>query len=432
MLLRDESNFPSDHDQEPIDARVVFLTHYIPLYQVRVLQAIAARVRDFHVLLSTPIEPNRDFAPDWSGLNVTVQKTKTVRRRWRHRSGDKQAAFNDELFVHIPYDTQSQLKSRKPDVVMSLELGARSLGVTRYCRRHPGAHSILCTYMSEHTEQDRGWARSLLRRRLVRRADALTYNGPSCKDYLQRLGVPCEKLYHLPYAADDRTVYAGPVRRDDDQTRHRLLCVGQLSERKGVLPMTQQLVQYCQSHPGRNVELRVAGDGPLKGALQSIIPPENLKLKLLGNVPASQLATEMRLAGAVIAPTLADEWLLVVNEALHAGVPVIGSVYAQAVTALIRNGVNGWQYDPVDGDSLAGSLKRYFELTEQQLDDMRNDCRESVSERTPDWAAAGALQAISDLMAQREISPAQRELSPTQRQLESIDDSSLETVSRKA
>ena len=195
-----------------IDARVVFLTHYIPLYQVRVLQAIAAQVRDFQVLLSTPMEPNRDFQPDWSGLNVTVQNSWTFRRRWRHRNG----GFDDQLYVHVPYDTSARLRSLKPDVVMSLELGARSAGAARYCRRHPETKLVLCTYMSQRTEQGRGFLRRGLRKKLLRSADAITYNGPSCQNYLKEFGVESDRMFHLPYAADDRTVYDGPIDRTED------------------------------------------------------------------------------------------------------------------------------------------------------------------------------------------------------------------------
>ncbi|TWT94659.1 glycosyltransferase family 4 protein [Stieleria varia] len=401
MLLRDPSTFAAASlDDGIVDARVVFLTHYIPLYQVRVLQEIAACVRDFHVLLSTPIEPNRDFTPDWGGLDVTVQNTWTVRRRWKHRDS-KGTKFNDELYVHIPYDTQRRLRQLRPDVVMSLELGARSLGATHYCRRNPGTKSILCTYMSEHTERHRGWLRQTLRKRLVRRADALTYNGPSCQSYLQQLGVPDNALYHFPYAADDRTLHMGPVERVDGQTRHRLLCVGQLSERKGVLPMMTQLQRYCIDHPEQSIEMRLAGDGPLRDQLQSLSLPTNLTLTLLGNVPAKELSTELRSCGAVIAPTLADEWLLVVNESLQAGTPVIGSIYAQAVTTLIRDGINGWQYDPADESSLARSLNAYFGVSADRLTEMRHECRDSVEERTPAWAASGAVQAIRELWPAR-------------------------------
>lgn len=390
----DASRLNEPRGSQPLPARVVFLTHYIPLYQVRVLQAIARSVRDFHVLLSTPIEPNRDFVPDWSGLNVTVQDTWTMRRTWKHRSG----GFDDSLYVHVPYDTTRQLQRLRPDVVMSLELGARSAGAAMYCRRHPETKLTLCTYMSERTEQGRGWVRRRLRKRLVRAADAITYNGPSCRRYLASLGVPDEKLHHLPYAADDRTTYQGDVSRDDDETRHRLLCVGQLNQRKGVMPLLEQATRYCRSRPNRRIQLVFAGDGPLRSEIESYPTPSNLGVKVLGNISPNDLAVWMLRAGALIAPTLADEWMLVVNEALQAGLPVIGSVHAQAVTTLIRGGINGWTYDPDQHDSLEPALDQYFSTPSERVAQMRCLARESISERTPEWAASGAVGALRTVL----------------------------------
>jgi glycosyltransferase involved in cell wall biosynthesis len=379
---------------EVIDARVVFLTHYIPLYQVRVLQEIAASVRDFKILVSTPIEPNRDFQIDWSGLDVTVQKTWTVHQRWKHREG----GFDDPLFVHIPRDTYQRLRDLKPDVVMSLELGARSVGAAIYCHRHPEAKLVLCTYMSERTEKGRGLLRNFVRTRLIRKADALTYNGESCLKYLQRFTNCTEKMFHLPYAADDRTLYHGPVDRSAETTRQRLLVVGQLSQRKGVLAMLQQVAGYCRQRPNRRVELVFAGDGPLRSQLEALPLPANLQVNILGCLPPAELSKWMVSSGALIAPTLADEWMLVVNEALHAGLPVIGSVYAQAVTSVIRNGINGWQYDPLDSRALGPVLDAYFGEPDEGIQAMCENARASIAERTPRWAASGALNAIRHVL----------------------------------
>ncbi|MEM9644638.1 MAG: glycosyltransferase family 4 protein [Planctomycetota bacterium] len=392
--------------EKPLDLSVVFMTHYIPLYQVRVLQTIAARVREFHVLLSTPIEPNRDFTPDWSGLNVTVQKNMTMRRPWKHEAG-----FTDDLYVHVPTDTQSQLSRIDPDVVMSLELGARSAGAARYCRRNPNTKLILCTYMSEFTENGRGWMRSLLRRRLTRQADAITYNGPSCARYLRdTLHVPGPKLFPLPYAADDRHREATLPHASPEPTRGKFLCVGQLSERKGVVPFARQVIDYCQNHPERELSLSFVGDGPMRGTLESIAPPANLTFKLLGNRPAAELSKLYHQHSAVIAPTLADEWLLVVNEAMHASTPVIGSRYAQAVSSLVRHGVNGWQYDPQDDDSLADVLDTYFATSNAELAAMRSKAQDTVANRTPEWAASGAIDALVALTSNpwREADPIRR------------------------
>ena len=387
-----------DQSHGVLDARVVFLTHYIPLYQVRVLQSIAARVRDFHILLSTPIEPNRDFAPDWSGLNVTVQDTWTVRQSWKHRGRNSSASFDDSLYVHFPYDTSRQLRSLRPDVVMSLELGARSLCAVRYCLKHPETKSVLCTYMSEHTERFRGTLRTWLRKYLIRNADALTYNGPSCQNYLRSFQVEDAKLHHFPYAADDRTLYMGPVERNEDAVRGRLLCVGQLSQRKGVVAMLDQVASYCTQRSHRQVEIVFAGDGPLRLELESRAVPNNLTLKFLGNITPDDLAVEMLRSGALIAPTLADEWMLVVNEALQAGLPVLGSIYSQAVASLLIDRQNGWQYDPANPKSLPTVLDQYFEYPADKLAAMRVAGRESVKHCTPEWAASGAIAAIDAVL----------------------------------
>lgn len=425
-----ETKGKSIGDGSPLDAKVVFLTHYIPLYQVRVLQEITKRIRDFQILLSTPIEPNRNFRLDWSGLNVEVQKTVTLRRRWRHAK----AGFDDQLFVHVPYDTLKQLKRIRPDVVVSHELGARSLAAARYCRRS-GARLVLATFMSEHTEQGRGRLRNWARRRLIRSADAITYNGPSCREVLLSLGAKEEQLFHLPYAADDRTTSRETRRPPESEVRRRLLCIGQLSQRKGVLPLVRQASDFCAAN-NEALEITFVGDGPCRSELETLASggstdehgsiDSRLKIHLLGNRPAAELPELMRDHGAIVAPTLADEWLLVTNEGMHAGMPIIGSIYAQSVTTLIKNGRNGWQYDPLShgvsnmepnscesGSSaspqttldLSGALRGYLAADNKTIAEMRENARHDIQDYTPARSANGAIAAIQSALNQRDAGP---------------------------
>ena len=55
-----------------------------------------------------------------------------------------------------------------------------------------------------------------------------------------------------------------PINRGDSNA-HRLLYVGQLIERKGLLPFTQALARWASAHPERKVEFVLAGYGPLRG-----------------------------------------------------------------------------------------------------------------------------------------------------------------------
>ncbi len=382
-----------------VNASVVFLTHYIPLYQVRVFEELARRVKKFQVLLSTPIEPNRSFEIDWGNLDVTVQKNLSFRRRWKHRAG-----FADDLFVHVPYDTFGQLKRIQPDVVMSHELGARSLAAAAYRRRQPNSRLILCTYMSEHTEQCRGWLRNKVRKHLLRRADGVTYNGPSCKRYLSRMGVPSDRLFHLPYAADDRVFSAQATCQTQVfglqlEIGNRLICVGQLSERKGVLPLVRQLADYSRARPHQPLHLTLVGKGPMRNAILQVVRPNNFQLDIIDQCTPAELCSMYQQHGCAVHPTLADEWLMVVNESLHAGLPVMGSRYAQAVETMIHNGENGWVFDPLCLGQLEHRLDDYFALSSQQWLKMRAQAQSSIAERTPVWAAECAVEAISTVLS---------------------------------
>jgi glycosyltransferase involved in cell wall biosynthesis len=380
-----------DSAGERLDCKIVTLTHYLPPYIARVLYYTSQQVRDLRVLLSIEQEPNRLFGNTWDGLAVSVQKSFMLRRPWKHDAG-----FSDELYLHFPYDTISQLRRNNPDIVFSFELGFRSLTSALYCKLHR-KKLILCVCVSEHTEKGRGIARNLLRRVLLRAADAITFNGPSCRNYLKKFGTAEKKLFHFPYACSDLFRYEGPIARTQVANR-RLLCIGQLTERKGVLPMLQSLKQYCESRPDQNVEIDFVGNGILEQALRDVALPSNLHMRLLGHLEYREISRVMEQSGILVFPTLADEWGLVVNEAMQAGMPVIGSIYGQASTTLIREGKNGWLYCPDKADELAQKLDCMFSLEDPKLLAMRVAAGETVQDITPMNVATSAVEMFKHVL----------------------------------
>jgi glycosyltransferase involved in cell wall biosynthesis len=370
---------------DAVDCRVAALTHYLPPYMARALFHLSRSLRDLQVLLSIAQEPNRQFGENWEGLKVTVQRSVMMRRPWKHASG-----FQDELYIHFPYDTLGQLRRIDPDVVFSYELGFRSLTSALYCRRHR-KQLALCVCVSEHTEQGRGALRKILRQYLLKKADAVTYNGPSCLDYLRQFGIADSKLFHFPYASSDQFCYTGPLKRSP-QNDARLLSVGQLTQRKGVVPMVETLADYCLQRPERTLELELVGTGPLEETLRHMRLPSNFRMRLHGHLDYGQLDQLMSNSGILVFPTWADEWGLVVNEAMQAGLPVLGSQFAQASCVLIRDGINGWLYSPLDGQQMHQKLDLFFSLSADGLLTMRQAAQESVRHITSQNVALQAAQ----------------------------------------
>jgi hypothetical protein len=238
------------------------------------------------------------------------------------------------------------------------------------------------------------------RRWLIRRADCMTANGTSGARYLQRLGAVPARTFLVPYAAALPCLYRGPVNRPETLAR-RLICVGQWIERKGLIPFFQVVARWAADHPERRVELQLVGSGPLRPRLEAFAMPGNVSVELLGQRDVGELARLYAAAGILAFPTLGDEWGLVVNEGMAAGLPVLGSVYSQAVHDLCADGQTGWTFRPDVPGEMIRALDRAMTEPLDRLDAMRHAARARVAPITPSLAAEKLLRTIRAAIALR-------------------------------
>ena len=362
--------------------RLAILNNFIPPYWKPVFASLSERYPKLRVFVSTPMEPNRAWNVDWQGLDVVLQKTLTLRGKWRHPKG-----FAEPLFIHLPIDTIAQLGRFQADVVLSAEMGFRTLLALLYRKLHPHTRLLIWAEISESSEQGRGISRHLLRRFFARRADAFIVFGNSGARYVKTFQVPASKIFKIPYATDVDRFGRNPLTRTQQQAR-RWLFVGQLIERKGLLPFLNVLVRWMSAHPACAIEFVVAGDGPLRDDLQRFVRPANLKLELVGNVSYAEMPRLYADSGVFIFPTLADTWGLVVNEAMASGLPVLGSVYSQAVEMLVSEGENGWTFRPDNAEQTYQAIHRCLNTPPQASQLMRERARASAVRQTPEHVAA--------------------------------------------
>ncbi len=368
--------------------RVALLTNFIPPYRKPLFEQIARRVGDLRVLVSVATESNREWRPEWEGLDVVVQRTVSRRRVWRHPQG-----FEDVTYVHFPYDTLWQLWRYRPSVVVSGELGLRSLQAALYRRWAPRVHLLLWATLSDHTEQGRGRLRHWLRRWLFRQADGVVVNGHSGRRYVRRFGVDDARIFIANQTFAVGEYLCLPSTRSVVQA-HRLLYVGQLIPRKGLDLLLGSLARWATDHPGQRVEMRVVGDGAQRAELETLPVPSNVVVEFLGSRDYAELKSVYADAGILVFPTLADEWGLVVNEAMAAGLPVLGSLYGQSVEELVTDGMTGWTYRPDHPLEMDAALGRALATPLPELDCMRAAARERVAGLTPQFVAARICDGI--------------------------------------
>lgn len=389
------------YDGSRLDIHVVILNNYIRPHHVVAYRELEKRVRKLTVLLSVPMEPDRDWEAKWGGLDVRIQKNFMLRTKWKHSTG-----FKEDNFIHIPIDTYSQLRSLKPDIVFSYEMGMRTLLSGWFRRFNPSVPLVMVGNMSQNIENERGMIRRSLRWMIKKSADYFTYNGPSCKRYLESLKIAEEQLFHLPYCIDQDAVFRGdrPLRSDSEPTR--LLYCGALSRRKGVLEFAKSLHQWCGENPERKIQWDLAGEGDLRSKIKEQAT-DNLEINFLGNCDNNQLREAYGNADICVFPSFADEWGLVPIEALASGIPVLGSVLAQSVETVVEDGHNGWRFDPTDKGSLFEAISRALNCDFGQLIEMGSVGKDSVQDISAEITANKFCSIIQKILPETLVANAE-------------------------
>lgn len=373
------------------DIHVVILVNYIRRHHIIAFKELAKKVKRLTILLSTPMEPDRSWTTDWEDLDVRIQKNWMFTTSWRHSTG-----FKEPNFIHIPIDTKSQLKNLQPDIVFSYELGMRTLLCSSYRRQNPDVPLVMVGNMSDLIERERGFSRRLIRKLLRSRVDYCTYNGPSCKRYLESLGFGERELFHVPYCIDDEKIFAGDKSFSGDGMLRLVYC-GAISQRKGIQQFCQRLRQWSNRAGDRKLELTICGSGPLRDAIEQS-QTEKFKIKFAGEVGNEGLRTAYRDADICVFPTLADEWGLVPVEALASAVPVLGSRFAQSIEELCVDGINGWTFSPMVPAEMFSAMDCAFHLSTAELQAMSRSARESVAHITPGRTAEKFCNVIESVL----------------------------------
>ena len=354
--------------------RVALLTNFIPPYRLPVFRELARRVGSLRIFVSTRMEGDRLWRPDFGGLDVHVQTTYTRRSGGSHEPKD----------THFPIDTISALTRFRPDVVISGELGFRTISAATYCAWHPSARLVIWATLSEESERSRGTFRRLLRRVLLKSADAVIVNGRSGRRYIERFRVPPRIIFEVPQTADVHEFAQVPPGRSPEAAR-RLLYVGRLVTVKRVAPFLEVLSRWTRENPSRAIEFWIAGAGPQRDAIAAVPCPPNLRVTFLGHIEYADLPRIYEDAGVLVFPSDADEWGVVVNEAMASAMPVLGSSGAQAVSELVEDSVSGWVFRPGDTADLFGKISRMFAASDEELRCMRMRARDRALAITPEW-----------------------------------------------
>lgn len=182
-----------------------------------------------------------------------------------------------------------------------------------------------------------------------RRVDRFLALNPTLGRHLSTLGVPDDRVVVRPNVAPD----PGPHTVPGDG----FLFVGRLSPEKGV----GLLLDAWSRHPDGSLgRLSIAGDGPLRGAVEAAASARG-DVAYLGRLAAAQVSGVMRRAAVVVVPSTCPEVCpMALIEALANGRPVLATANGGLpwlIGADQPGEAAGWVVVPAP-DALAAALPR--------------------------------------------------------------------------
>jgi glycosyltransferase involved in cell wall biosynthesis len=359
----------------------------------------------FRALAATPGWRLRVFlssgsaCPENPGFDVEVVKGVSFERRIASRG---RGSAPQIVTTHLPWGLPGALLRFQPDVVISGELGWRTLLALVLCRLL-GAQLVIWSYHSKSSVTSAGIALRVVRRWLLASAAAVIGMGRQARAALEALGVAPARIFDAPNAHDHDAFLEARASVDPDAVRRMLaegfgcrdkiaLVAGRLVPVKGVAPLLgawERLPEKIRDE----WTLLFVGSGLLASMIEeaSVAEPDGAIVHV-PEVESLQQVDYYAASRLLIFASLADTWGLVVNEAFACGLPVLCSRHAGCADDLLRPGENGWLFDPTEPAEFVSALREA--LTTPDLERLARGARDTAERFRPEAMAAGFRRAV--------------------------------------
>jgi glycosyltransferase involved in cell wall biosynthesis len=298
------------------------------------------------------------------------------------------------------------LAAAAPSAVLLTGYSPRFHQLAFYSAWRTGVPTLFRGETTDHA-RDRSRAKAWIRDRALRwlygRCAALLYVGQRSHQHLRRLAPAAGRLVFSPYCVDASTFECDEAARERLRAGTRqsleateqeivLLFSGKLVRRKGP-EMVAHAVAGLPAGVRERVALVFLGDGELRPALEVLARRLGLhKVCFLGFRNQTELSRYYHAANLVVLPSVQSEtWGLVVNEALHHGVPCVVSNAVGCAPDLVEPGVTGEVSETGSTPSLTAALLRALAMVNRH--DIRDACRARVADYSVERAARGIAEA---------------------------------------
>ena len=264
-------------------------------------------------------------------------------------------------------------------------------------------HRKRAILLSESKEDDapRSWGREMAKRLIIKGYNAALVAGQPHKRYLLKLGIAADAIF-LGYGVVGNDAFNPNQIRFLPKTLDRpyFLAINRFVPKKNLLYLISSYAAYRQVAGTQAWDLVLCGDGQLRPQIEQRITELSLQdfVHLPGFLQQDQLLPYFAHASCFIHASIQEQWGLVVNEAMAAGLPVLVSHSCGCFEDLVIEGVNGFGFDPENSQQLT-DLMLTVTSGDVDLHKMGNAAFEHIQNFSPDHFAQGLVQAVEYALA---------------------------------
>ena len=142
-------------------------------------------------------------------------------------------------------------------------------------------------------------------------------------------------------------------------------------------------------------DLLFIGEGPENEKILEHIRQYNIEgVVFKPFMQQKELVSYVSMAKALILPSVMESWGLVVNEAMSCAIPVLVSTHCGSSKVLVKEGVNGYTFSPLDNNDLIEKLIKFHSLSLSQQKEMGKASLEIIGNWTIDDFVRSVYDAI--------------------------------------
>lgn len=321
--------------------RIAFIDYFATHYRRRLYEELARRMdADFYFFA--------DERERYWNRKIPLVETGDFRRVELRRYRIAGEAVMPGLALRLqPARYDAVVKSLNGKLMLPIVYG------TSRARRLP---FVLWTGMWHHPTTRLHQATRPLTERVYHGAEAIVAYGEHVKRFLvDSAGVDAGKVFVAGQAVEPERFGVEPIRGGPAE----VLFVGQFEERKGLT----DLLDAFASIDAPSARLRLVGNGSLEDEIARRAA-DDPRLEVVGYLPQDELPGALRRARCLVLPSITtaldkEPWGLVVNEAMHAGVPVIATdAVGAAAGGLVEHDRNGLVVPERDVTAIGQALRR--------------------------------------------------------------------------